>query len=502
MPGNPGNAGPRITARTPALSVPMTRDSSFDRPRGPTGLVHALGRLDTMLFVITAVVVLDTVGAVAVAGPEAFTWLVAMGVLFLVPSALVTAELGAAFPAEGGHYVWTRLAFGRVAGAVSALLYWIETPIWIGGSLAITAIAVTEEFVAPLGHAGRLAFALGFVWLAVAATLAPIRLGRLVPASGAIARVVLIALFSATVGIYAVRHGVHGFAAAHLTPTGAGFAALVPVLLYNYLGFDVPAAAAGEMRDPQRDLPTGILRAGVWTFVLYAVPVLSVLLVLPPERITGLTGFVAAMREVFTVYGPAGDALGTLAGALFVWALISSGATWLMASARSQAVACLDGAGPGLLGTFSKQGTPARLALVSGVVGSCVSVATFTIAGSSAERYFAVALSLSIAVIALSYVAIFAAPLRLRHTHPSVERPFRVPGGTVGLWVCSGLSLAWTVGALALLLWPPHLPEAFREDRATFQLTQIVPLALLIVCGLVFASAGRRSAQGSRLTRR
>ena len=303
----------------------MTHDSSFDRPRGPTGLVHALGRLDTMLFVITAVVVLDTVGAVAVAGPEAFTWLVAMGVLFLVPSALVTAELGAAFPAEGGHYVWTRLAFGRVAGAVSALLYWIETPIWIGGSLAITAIAVTEEFVAPLGHAGRLAFALGFVWLAVAATLAPIRLGRLVPASGAIARVALIALFSATVGIYAVQHGVHGFAAAHLTPTGAGFAAFVPVLLYNYLGFDVPAAAAGEMRDPQRDLPTGILRAGVWTFVLYAVPVLSVLLVLPPERITGLTGFVAAMREVFTVYGPAGDALGTLAGALFVWALISSG---------------------------------------------------------------------------------------------------------------------------------------------------------------------------------
>ena len=240
---------------------------------------------------------------------------------------------------------------------------------------------------------------------------------------------ILIALFSATVGVYAVKHGVHGFAAGHLSPTGAGFAALVPVLLYNYLGFDVPAAAAGEMRDPQRDLPAGILRAGVWTFVLYAVPVLSVLLVLPPERITGLTGFVAAIREVFTVYGAAGDALGTVAGALFVWALISSGATWLMASARSQAVACLDGAGPRRLGTFSKQGTPARLALVSGVVGSCVSVATFSIAGSSAERYFAVALSLSIAVIALSYVAIFAAPLRLRRTHPSVERPFRVPGG-------------------------------------------------------------------------
>ncbi len=225
------------------------------------------------------------------------------------------------------------------------------------------------------------------------------------------------------------------------------------------------------------------------------------LLVLPPERITGLTGFVAAIREVFTVYGPAGDALGTLAGALFVWALVTSGATWLMASARSQAVACLDGAGPRRLGTFSSHGTPARLAIVSGIVGSGVSLATFSIAGSSAERYFAVALSLSIAVIALSYVAIFAAPVRLRRTHAHVERPFRVPGGMAGLRICSALSLAWTIGALALLLWPPHLPEAFRDDRATFQLTQVIPLVLLVVCGLVFASVGRRSNGNHRVTR-
>jgi amino acid transporter len=481
----------------------MSRERSPTRtPAAPAGLVRALGRLDTMLFVITAVVVLDTIGAVAVGGPEAFTWLALMGIAFLVPSALLTAELGAAFPAEGGHYVWTRLAFGRVAGAVSALLYWIETPIWIGGSLAITAITVVEEFVTPLGHGGRLVFALAFVWSAVVAAVLPIRLGRLVPAGGAIARVALVALFSATVVVYAAVHGVHGLAAGELEPTRAGFAALVPVLLYNYLGFDVPSAAAGEMRDPQRDLPAGILRAGAWTFALYAVPVLATLLVLPPERITGLTGFVSAIREVFTVYGPAGAVLGGGAGLLLIWVLVTSGATWLMASARSQAVACLDGAGPRRLGAFSAHGAPARLAVVSGVVATGVSLATFSVAGSSAERYFVVALSLSIAVIALSYVAIFAAPIRLRRTHGHVARPFRVPGGAIGLWTCSALSLAWTLAALVLLLWPPELPAAFRDDRLTFQLTQVVPLVLLVACGLAFASLGRRTTPEPRaLTR-
>ena len=38
--------------------------------------------------------------------------------IFFVPQALLFAELGAAFPQEGGPYLWTRLAFGRLAGAV------------------------------------------------------------------------------------------------------------------------------------------------------------------------------------------------------------------------------------------------------------------------------------------------------------------------------------------------------------------------------------------------
>jgi hypothetical protein len=73
-----------------------------------------------------------------------------------------------------------------------------------------------------------------------------------------------------------------------------------------------------------------------------------------------------------------------------------------------------------------------------------------------------------------------------------------VPGGTVGLWACSALSLAWTVAALALLMWPPDLPTAFAGDRLTFQLTQVVPLALLVACGLAFASLGRRAAADPR----
>jgi amino acid transporter len=43
-------------------------------------------------------------------------------------------ELGAAIPDEGGAYVWVRTAFGRFAGALTSLLSWAGTPMWLGGS--------------------------------------------------------------------------------------------------------------------------------------------------------------------------------------------------------------------------------------------------------------------------------------------------------------------------------------------------------------------------------
>src|SRR5215211_6247035 len=55
---------------------------------------------------ISTIVVLDTLGAVAKGGAQTLTWLAVVAALFFVPAGLVIAELGAAFPNQGGPYVW------------------------------------------------------------------------------------------------------------------------------------------------------------------------------------------------------------------------------------------------------------------------------------------------------------------------------------------------------------------------------------------------------------
>ena len=61
-------------------------------------LRRELGRLDTVCLLIAAVVVIDTLGAVANAGAQSLTWLLIVSLTFFVPAGLAISELGAAFP--------------------------------------------------------------------------------------------------------------------------------------------------------------------------------------------------------------------------------------------------------------------------------------------------------------------------------------------------------------------------------------------------------------------
>ena len=56
------------------------------------------GRFDILFFLICTLVGVDTIGTVASNGAEAFTWLMLMAAVFFIPSALLFAEMGTAFP--------------------------------------------------------------------------------------------------------------------------------------------------------------------------------------------------------------------------------------------------------------------------------------------------------------------------------------------------------------------------------------------------------------------
>src|SRR4051812_18741469 len=458
------------------------------------------GRFDMLFFLICTLVGVDTLGQVASNGPEGFTWLVVLAVLFFVPYALLTAELGAAFTDEGGCYVWTKLAWGRFVAAVTSVMYWLSNPVWMGGLLCITAVTTFNTFFFDLGNVGQYVFSLVFIWFAVWAAVLSFGVGKWIPTLGAWARIVLLAFFTFSVVVYAFKHGLHAPSAGKFSPSYTLFIGLVPVLFFNFVGFELPSAAGDEMKDPQKDVPFTVLRAAMTSVVLYGVPVLAIIMVLPSDKITGLGGFIDAMKTVFTVYGGASGAIGDVTAAAFILVLLSSGTTWLMGSDRSQAVAGYDGAGPRILGTFStRYGTPIVVNFLSGCVSTLVMVLAFQLSGGNAEKYFSAVLNVVLLFTTISYLAIFPALIKLRYSHGHVYRPYKVPFGMAGVWICGVLTTFWALFASLVGIFPglgdggllndKALPEGF--SRGTFELVVFIPFVITLLIGVAFYIAGR-----------
>ena len=206
-------------------------------------LRRELRRLDTVFFLISAMVVVDTIGAIAIGGAQAFTWLVVLFVTFFMPSALTSAELGAAIPEEGGAYVWVRMAFGRFAGAMTSLLYWAGTPMWLGGSVdgrgdrrRTSGSSATSspaghvrvrDRVRRRGHGGRRRPA------PLRQVGADQRRDRADRAARRSSRSRVVALRRASTACTASRSG-------DSQPVATVFIAIVPVLLYSFVGVELP----------------------------------------------------------------------------------------------------------------------------------------------------------------------------------------------------------------------------------------------------------------------
>jgi amino acid transporter len=469
-------------------------------------LIKSLSRFDMVFFTICAFVGLDTLGTVAKNGPEGFLWLVVLAIVFVAPYMLLMAEVGSAFTQEGGPYEWTKLAFGRLHAGIAAILYWVTNPLWVGGSLAFIATDSWSANVFKIGSAtaGDYAFKLIFIWLSIGVAIISLRYGKWIPNFGAVLRFAVLGFFSVTVIVYGIKHGFAGFQTSQLTPTRAVFFGLVPILLFNYVGFELQNGAAEEMENPQKDVPLSVLRSGITGVLMYVIPIFCILLVLPASKVTGIGGFIDAVTLTFHgVYGGAAHPLLIVMTLCFVGALITSGAVWMIGSDRIQAVASYDGAFIPFFGVFNRRlGTPVRVNVLSGVVSSVFSiVAIFLLRNHSTASAFTVVLDIAISTTLISYLWIFPAALRLRYSHPDVPRPYRHPWGMAGIWVSTILVTGWILLGSWVAVFPDTLERVFGVGykfkdswgvtQGVFEALTLGTLAVIVAIGLVGYWLGR-----------
>lgn len=191
--------------------------------------------------------------AAAAMGPAALLPMVFAGVLCAL-IALCFAEVGSRFEGTGGAYLYARETFGGLVGfSVGWMVWWVR--IISSAALANAFAAATLDLLESPPAWAEPALAVGLLIGLAIANLRAVKLGAGLTNVVTVAKLIPLALFVA-VGLFSLS----GARLAPFAPHGySAFAETTLVLLWAFVGFELLAVPAGEMRDPQRAVPTALL---------------------------------------------------------------------------------------------------------------------------------------------------------------------------------------------------------------------------------------------------
>ena len=232
------------------------------------GLVRGIRRWDLVAFAINAIIGAGIFGLpskiYSLIGSYSIIAFVVCG-LVVALIILCFAEVGSRFATTGGPYLYAREAFGPTAAFEVGWMIWLAR---------VTAFAANSNLLVDY---------LGFFWpRATTAPWRPIIIVTIVVALAlinfvgvrqsaifsncfAIGKLVPILIFIAA-GLFFLHP--QGFTPGATPGTGA-FSQSVLLLVYAFTGFETATVPAGEMRDPQRNLPRALLIATAVVAVSY-----------------------------------------------------------------------------------------------------------------------------------------------------------------------------------------------------------------------------------------
>jgi basic amino acid/polyamine antiporter, APA family len=443
-----------------------------------TRLVRGLGPWGAASLVVGTIIgtgVFLKTASMAQVGGSALWVLVAWaaaGALSFV-GALTYAELGGMFPAAGGEYVYLRRGYGPLLGYLYAWnRFWIATPASIaayavGSATFIGVFAPTTSYVVdlPFGElpATKVA-AVGFVAVFTGLNCMNVRAGGSVQTVMTIVKVLILAGIAVGAFVAPSASFDHVQTGDTTFPGASAFGAMVVSALWAYDGWNNLPMAAGEVRDPQRNVPRAIVLGTLVVLVTYAVINIGYFVALPFDDVAASSSTkypdapAVAAKVASQFLGATTAAL--LAAAMALSALSAMNGS-MLTGARVPFAVARDRLAPGALARISER---TRVPTTAIVIQSMTAVG-FCIAGGFDELTDGVVFSSW-----LFYALNAGSVLLLRRREPSRARSFRAPGVPVvpvlfvicAAWlifnfidlepVLSGIVLGWTAIGLVLFL--------------------------------------------------
>ncbi len=452
------------------------------------GLHRTLGLMDLVFLNIAAILGIRWLSTAAQMGPSALVlWILAV-VIFFIPSGLTVMELNSRDSGEGGIYLWSKSAFGELHGFIAGWTYWVNNLFYFPGLLLFIAGAFLffgGEGWLGLGDSAyyNAAFSLALLWIVIGANVIGLKRGKWIQNVGAMATVTVFLVLVVS-GIWAWKEvgSATNFAAADFVPGFTDFSTLTffATMTFAFAGLELGSTMGGEIVNPSRSIPRAMVISGLIVASIYILGTGLLMVAVPEGRIDVITGIPQALAAIGDRIALPGLAIvGTL---LVVMSATGGLGAWVSGVARIPYVIGIDRYLPAALGhTHPTWGTPHVALITQGVVVTILMLAA--VADATIEEAYIMLLDMTIILYFIPFLYMFAClPVLRRKAGGNNEGVRLVPGGSLGVWLVSGLGFSATMLSVGLALIPPQ----DSENPQLFVLKVGGGCLLFVVAGLLF----------------
>lgn len=411
----------------------------------------SLGMFTLSMISVAAVLSVRNYPSMAEEGWSMILWFFVGSFFFLLPLALVAAELASAWPQEGGVYAWVKEAFGIKSGFMSIWAVFIENIPWYPTVLSFMAVTIAYIFNPAIAnnHIFVGCVMLGLWWgLTLLNFLGPNLVARF-SSLGTILGSVVPSVVLIALGITWLALGkpsqLPAFQLKELLPATFNVGVLVYAssILLMFAGVEMSGYYASHVDNPQKKYPKAMLLATLLIFLLSVFGTLPIAMVIPADQISLTGGVIQVMDTMFTALGMPWAT--PVMAVLLVLGGIALMSTWMLGPLTSMAPISRAGYLPPFFRKTNRHKSPVGPLLIQGALSTLLILAMILIPNINTAYW--ILTSFTTTLLTLYYLPVFAAVIKLRYTQPDTPRPFRIWGGMTGIWIISGIGFTATAFA-------------------------------------------------------
>lgn len=417
----------------------------------PTKTIVKLGVMTLAIMNVAAVVSLRGLPSQATYGLSSAFYYLFAALVFLIPTALVAAELASMFAnKQGGVFRWVGEAFGKRIGFLAIFLQWIESTIWFPtvltfGAVSLAFIGTNEVSDATMASNKlfTLIVVLAIYWGATIISLKGMGWVGKVSKVGALVGTIIPAGLLIVFGIIYISSGGHNYMdmSQSFIPdlTNLNNLVLASSIFLFYAGMEMMGIHVMDVDNPTKNYPKAIFIGALITVVIFVLGTFALGFVIPADKINLTQSLLVGFDNYLTYLhmswaGPVmavALAFGVLAGVL----------TWVSGPSRGIFTVGKAGYLPPFFQKTNKSGVQKNILFVQG--GLVTILGLLFVVMPTVQTFYQILSQLTVLLYLIMYLLMFTAVIVLRYKMPKTVRPFAI-GKKSNLWI-------WIVGGVGFL---------------------------------------------------